>query len=185
MAEATNTAKQASTRGSVRSDDTDFSFDFKKEHEKFIKSLYETQDPMWKGSFEKFEVLSGQKREYLVYGVGGIIALYLCFGAGAELICNMIGAGYPAYRSVKAVKSVEKDDDTLWLTYWCVFGVFSCIDFFADTVCGVFPIYWLLKAIFLLYLSLPQTKGALKLYSKVIEPLHEKLESLLDGKKPQ
>uniref|UniRef100_A0A0K0FAN6 Receptor expression-enhancing protein n=1 Tax=Strongyloides venezuelensis TaxID=75913 RepID=A0A0K0FAN6_STRVS len=181
MSEATNTARPAppSLRGEP---DEGGAVDFKKEHEKFIKSLNDVQDPTLKIVFSKFEETTGQKREFLLYGVGGILALYLVAGSAAQLVCNCIGAGYPAYRSIKAVKSTDKEDDTLWLTYWCVFGVFSCFDFFSDAICGFFPIYWLVKVIFLLYLSLPQTNGAIKLYRKYVEPMHKKIEEFLGNK---
>lgn len=151
MSETTNTAEQAQTslRGAP---ETRSSFDFKQEHDNFVKSLYNTQDPTLKSILTKFEEITNQKREFLVYGISGILALYLIAGSAAQLVCNAIGAGYPSYRSIKAVKTNDKNDDTLWLTYWCVFGAFSCFDFFADSICGIFPIYWLCKVSFISYL---------------------------------
>ena len=64
-------------------------------------------------------------------------------------------------RREQALRTEGKDDDTQWLTYWTVFGSFTLIDFFAETVLSWFPFYYLLKAVFLVYLFLPQTMGAL------------------------
>ena len=47
--------------------------------------------------------------------------------------------------SVKAIESVNKDDDTQWLTYWVVYSVFSLGEFFTDILLSWIPLYWFLK----------------------------------------
>lgn len=51
----------------------------------------------------------------------------------------------PATRSIKAIESSSKEDDTTWLTYWVVYGVFSVAEFFSDTFLYWFPFYYVGK----------------------------------------
>lgn len=46
---------------------------------------------------------------------------------------------------VKAIESPSKEDDTKWLTYWVVYGVFSLGEFFSDIFLYWFPFYYAFK----------------------------------------
>ncbi|CAG0884369.1 unnamed protein product [Darwinula stevensoni] len=120
---------------------------------------------------KKAEEKTKVKRIYLVIGTSLFLALYLMYGYAAELICNSIGFIYPAYASVKAIESKNKDDDTQWLIYWVVFAVFSCLEFFSDILLSWFPFYWLFKCVFLIWCFVPiQNNGAHLMYYKFIRP---------------
>lgn len=120
---------------------------------------------------EKVEKKTGVKRIYIFLGLLGIFALYLIFGYGADLIVTALGFAYPAYQSVKAVESESKEDDTQWLIYWVVFGVFNIVEFFSDILLSWFPLYFLVKLIFLAWCMAPVSwNGANTLYYKVIKP---------------
>ena len=43
----------------------------------------------------------------------------------------MFRFAYPAYCSIKALETLNEQDDKKWLTYWVVFAFFSVLEFFA------------------------------------------------------
>lgn len=51
----------------------------------------------------------------------------------------------PTLCRVKAIESPCKEDDTKWLTYWVVYGVFSLGEFFSDIFLYWFPFYYAFK----------------------------------------
>uniref|UniRef100_A0A915NI85 Receptor expression-enhancing protein n=2 Tax=Meloidogyne TaxID=189290 RepID=A0A915NI85_9BILA len=123
--------------------------------------------------FIPLESVTGLDREQIFYIGFAIMILYLILGNFAGILCNMIGFAYPAYQSVLAIHSTGKDDDTQWLVYWTTFAFFSVPDQFAWQIYFYFPLYWAMKAVFLLYLALPQTYGAHNLYAKYVDPTFE------------
>ncbi|KAK2086874.1 hypothetical protein P7K49_032781 [Saguinus oedipus] len=46
---------------------------------------------------------------------------------------------------IKAIESPSKGDDTVWLTYWVVYALFSLAEFFSDLLLSWFPFYYVGK----------------------------------------
>jgi len=124
------------------------------------------------------ESKTGVNRVYLFGGCASLLGLYLVVGYASGFIVALLGFLYPAYASVKAVESVNKDDDTQWLTYWVVYSGFSMLEFFSDMFLSWFPLYFLFKCAFLGWCMAPFSwNGADFIYHKFIAPFvlkHEK-----------
>jgi len=117
------------------------------------------------------ETSTGVRRLYLFYGIASFITLWLIFGYGGGLLCFLIGFTYPAYQSIKAIESGNKEDDTQWLTYWVVFTAFSAVEFVSDTLVYWFPLYWFVKCLFLVWCFAPVPwNGSKLMYHRVIRP---------------
>lgn len=130
----------------------------------------------------RLEARTGVRRLYLATGSLTFLGLYLVFGYGASLVCNLIGFAYPAYVSIKAIESSSKEDDTTWLTYWVVYGVFSIAEFFSDIFLYWFPFYYAGKCLFLVWCMAPVSwNGSQVLYHNVIRPCFLKHHRAVDS----
>lgn len=144
-------------------------------------ALHDKHQP-WTHALDWAEGKTGIKRLYLFMILIVMLGLYMVFGYAAQLLCNIIGFLYPAYRSIKALESPNKDDDTKWLTYWVVFALFSIIEYFSDILLYWFPFYWLFKCIFHVWCFVPiENNGSAVIYNRVIRPNFLKHQEKVDN----
>jgi len=147
--------------------------------EKIEKALYEKNAIT--DVLATIEEKTGVKRTYYVAGAVALVAIWLVFGYAASFLASFLGFVYPAYCSVKAIESTQKDDDTQWLTYWVVYSAFSLVEFFSDIFLSWFPFYYLAKMLFLGWCMAPiQSNGAQFLYHRFIKPFILKHQSEIE-----
>ncbi|VDO55228.1 unnamed protein product [Schistosoma margrebowiei] len=91
------------------------------------------------------ETRSGISKLYLAYGVIVFLTLYLVIGYGTDILTLLVGALYPAYQSVKAIETHEKEDDTKWLTYWVVFASVQLFEACTAMMVYYLPLYPIIK----------------------------------------
>lgn len=77
---------------------------------------------------------------------------------GGTILTVVLSVVYPAYRSIKALQTDDtEDDDKVWLTYWCVFGVFTLLDEFLGFILQMIPFYYWVKLGFFIWMMHPTT----------------------------
>ncbi|RCI02011.1 ER membrane protein DP1/Yop1 [Rhizopus stolonifer] len=118
----------------------------------------------------QFEQKSGCPKSAVVLGAVFVLFLLTFLNYGARLITNILSWAYPAYASFKAIESSSSQDDTQWLTYWTVITFVQMFEYFSSFLLYWCPFYYTFKAIFTIWLILPQTKGAEVLYTRLLRP---------------
>ncbi|XP_017762618.1 PREDICTED: receptor expression-enhancing protein 3-B-like isoform X3 [Eufriesea mexicana] len=93
----------------------------------------------------------------------------------------VFGNLYPAYASYKAVRTKNVKEYVKWMMYWIVFALFTCAETFTDVFFSFwFPFYYEMKAILVIWLLSPTTKGSSILYRRFVHPALIRRESEID-----
>jgi len=107
----------------------------------------------------------------------GVVCLYMMVSRVSELICNLLGFCFPAYKSIKAIESPDRAEVTRWLTYWTVFAALSVFDFFISHLFITIPGYFIFKALFLIWCYIPiERNGSVVMHENVLRPYFLLLE---------
>lgn len=80
------------------------------------------------------------------------------------------GLFFPAYGSFMAIESSGTEDDTQWLVYWLLYSLLQGFEKFAWPILQWVPLYGEVKVAVLIWLVLPQTKGATWMYEAIVGP---------------
>ncbi|KAF7329942.1 Protein YOP1 [Mycena kentingensis (nom. inval.)] len=99
-------------------------------------------------------------------------------------IVSAVGAFlYPGYASYKTLSKRPASEEEIerWLMYWTVLGCIVGVEYVAEWAICWIPLYYPLKTLFLLYLALPQTRGATFVYQAHLRPFIAAHEADIDS----
>ncbi|GAV55246.1 hypothetical protein ZYGR_0AS05700 [Zygosaccharomyces rouxii] len=133
---------------------------------------------------QQLEEKTNLPKSYITVGSAALylILIFVNVGGIGEILSNFAGFVIPAYYSLIAIKTTTSKDDTQLLTYWIVFAFLNVIEFWSKTILYLVPFYWFVKTVFLLYIALPQTGGAVLVYNKVIAPVTDRYVAVPETK---
>merc|ERR1719499_187305 len=113
----------------------------------------------------------------VLLGLGGLIlTLLVWMVVGSQAVGNLVGFVYPAFETLKAVRSKTKDDDVIWLQYWVVYGTLTTMEGVSFSLLDAFiPFYAYIRIalIVCLFWRFPQLdgqNGASFVFDKVLNP---------------
>ena len=73
----------------------------------------------------------------------------------------------PAYLTMTAISTTDKEDDLSWMRYWVVISIFSLLELPLDSL-KFLPYYTMAKLAFILWLLMPgQTSGSKLIFDQV------------------
>jgi receptor expression-enhancing protein 5/6 len=105
---------------------------------------------------------------YIVYSLFG--SLLLVFMGYMDVhLTNVIGTILPLYLTVKSIEKPEEGDDRQWITYWGIFIPLCIVDMFIGDYLKYLPLFYFIKLSFLIWMFLPNSKGAKTLHDRVIQ----------------
>ena len=117
----------------------------------------------------ELEEKTGQPKAYFALGASVVVLAVLHKVGGMKLVSDLFGFVYPAFASLRAIESKNKDDDTQWLTYWVVFAIISILEHVLGGLMEGIPVYYGLKMSYLAWLFLPKFQGAVFTYKQALK----------------
>ncbi|XP_010536611.1 PREDICTED: HVA22-like protein e [Tarenaya hassleriana] len=75
---------------------------------------------------------------------------------------------YPLYASVIAMESPSKEDDEQWLAYWILYSLLTLSELILQSALEWIPIWYTMKLVLVVWLVMPQTRGASFIYERFV-----------------
>ncbi|EME27149.1 HVA22 family protein [Galdieria sulphuraria] len=98
----------------------------------------------------------------------------------SKLGCNVFGYFYPIYCTLTALKNNEDEKTKEWARNWLVLSCFFLSERLVEPLLQVLPLYAEVKLVLILWLTIPQFRGAEIVYKEYLLPFFSMHENSLD-----
>ena len=129
---------------------------------------------------DQVKQITGLTEKQIATNSLGLGVVCVMFGIGASYITCLLAVAYPAFMSFLALESGDEAENTQWLTYWVVYGLFNIVDQFAGFILHFIPFYYFLKLGFLVFLFHPNFKGATYVYDNYLKEAVKPVDKLAE-----
>ena len=111
--------------------------------------------------------------------VGGMISIFLLLYTiiGMEVITNLTGFVYPAYKTWKYIDSKDNEEKNKWLFYWFLFSSIMLMETITNLLFLFIPFYYQLKLLFLVWLFHDSTRGSEIIYERYFKQLLKNIDN--------
>lgn len=97
----------------------------------------------------------------------GITLILSFFGLLDIHLTNIVSVILPAYWTMRCYDRADKEEEKQWITYWFFWAFLFLLDLLIPFYMKMIPHYYFVKLLFLTWLYLPNTRGALYLYNNI------------------
>ncbi|KAI9344586.1 TB2/DP1, HVA22 family-domain-containing protein [Obelidium mucronatum] len=117
---------------------------------------------------------------YVIVAVLYVILVAANIFGGFLTYCLAIG--WPIIQSLRAAKECKKESVQQWLSYWIILALFTLVEYGGNRLLSLFPFYYFIKLVFILWLIIPYFRGSLIIYNVLLENI---LPLISESAKPE
>ena len=118
---------------------------------------------------------------YIILGVFTLSFFPIIIGFYPRFFVGLLGFLYPSYQSLQTAGKNDRDSLKQWISYWVLFTILEVNDCLLIMVFNYFlPFFYPLKALLLIWLFYPKSKGASLIYEKALRKAYAALKEMRD-----
>ena len=118
---------------------------------------------------------------YIILGIFMLLFLPIIVGVCPRFFVGLLGFLYPSYQSLQAAGKGDRDSLKQWLSYWILFTILEINDCLLTMIFSYFlPFFYPIKALLLIWLFYPKSKGASLIYEKALRKAYAAIKEMRD-----
>lgn len=113
------------------------------------------------------QIKSGIQKKRLLFAFL-VSFTFIFFNIFAKYFSYILTTFLPIVWTLKAIEYKESEEDKQWITFWILYSAFMLVDMLSGFITIYLPFYFFIRTLVVLWLYLPNFKGALYVYKTFI-----------------